>query len=65
MTDEGILVAFSFVSVGIRFQDNVVDELLNTSIIEEASHRLRGVDKSSLDVFLVENILKGEVIPVE
>lgn len=52
-------MTFTFISVGIRFQDNVVDELLNTSIIEEASHRLRWVDESGLYVLFVEDILKG------
>lgn len=65
VADEGILVALTFVGVGVRLQDDVIDELLDASIVEEASHRLRWVDESGLDVFFVENILEGEVFPIE
>lgn len=65
VADEGVLVAFTFVGVGVGFHDNVVDELLDAPVVEEASHRLGRVDKSGLDVFFVENILEGEIVSVE
>ena len=65
MADERILVAFFLVGMGIRLENDVVDQLLDALVVEKAPHRFRGVDKSRFDVFFIEDVLQSEVFFVE
>lgn len=57
MTDKWILVAFFLVGMSIRFKDDIVYQLFDALVIEEAPHRFRRVDKSCFNIFFIENIL--------
>jgi hypothetical protein len=62
---ERILVALLFVGVGVWLLSDVINELLDALVVEKASHRVGRVDESSLNVFLVEDVLESQVFSVE
>lgn len=65
VADEWILVALFFVGVLVGLEDDVVDQLLDALVVEELGHHLRRIDKPSLNIFFVEDVLQTEVVSVE